>query len=79
MTTAIAVSDQDRCAGADPHETKTSIYLPACSSCGAITLGDRAVFVFQDAVFCEDCWHDLPISERDRVAREIALRGVPLS
>ncbi len=32
-----------------------------------------------DARFCPDCWRCLPASEIERVVREVALCGVPLS
>lgn len=77
--TPVAVLDRDRDECVDPCKHGTDLYLPPCSACGATMQADKAVFIYQDAVFCEDCWHDLPVSERDEVARAIALRGVPLS
>ena len=44
-----------------------------------MSTADKAVIQIQDAIFCEDCWHSLPMHDIERVAQAVALRGVPLS
>jgi hypothetical protein len=52
-----------------------------CCACSAVEGTDKMVAYVRtgDACFCEDCWHRLPADALERVVREVALRGVPLS
>ena len=52
-----------------------------CCACSAVKGTDKVVAYVRtgDAWFCDDCWHRLPADALKRVAREVALRGVPLS
>jgi uncharacterized protein YlaI len=52
-----------------------------CCACSAVEGTDKMVTYVRtgDAWFCDDCWHRLPADAVERVVREVALRGVPLS
>ena len=50
-----------------------------CMLCGRIAPASKALVRIDDVTFCEDCWHDLSMSEIERVVQEVALRGVPIS
>ena len=52
-----------------------------CCACGAVEGAEKAVSYVRkgDAWMCDDCWNDLPQDEVERIVREVALRGVPLS
>ena len=52
-----------------------------CCACSAVKGTDKLVAYVRsgDAWFCDDCWHRLPADALERVVREVALRGVPLS
>ncbi len=52
---------------------------PVCCACNVMMAADKAVIQIHDAVFCEDCWHSLPMHDIELVAQAVALRGVPLS
>ena len=53
----------------------------ACCACSAVERTDKMVAYVRtgDACFCDDCWHRLPADALERIVREVALRGVPLS
>jgi hypothetical protein len=53
----------------------------ACCACSAVKGTNRLVAYVRrgDARFCDDCWHRLPADALERIVREVALRGVPLS
>ena len=53
----------------------------ACCACSAVKGTDKTVLYVRtgDACFCDDCWHRLPADVLNRIVREVALRGVPLS
>lgn len=70
MTTPAALLDR---------KPATLTRQPVCCACNRPVPADKAVMRIQDATFCEDCWHDLPMSEIEWVAQTVALRGVPLS
>ena len=52
-----------------------------CCACGAITAlyGEVRYARQGDARFCPTCWRDLAPEMIERLVREVALRGVPLS
>jgi hypothetical protein len=53
----------------------------ACCACSTVESTDKTVPYVRtgDACFCDDCWHRLPADALERIVREVALRGVPLS
>ena len=53
----------------------------ACCACSAVEGTDKMVAYVRtgDVCFCDDCWHRLPADALERIVREVALRGVPLS
>jgi hypothetical protein len=53
----------------------------ACCACSAVKGTNKLVAYVRrgDACFCDDCWHRLPADALERIVREVALRGVPLS
>jgi hypothetical protein len=87
---AIALEDRPWCADRWPHgggaaaRDEPLVLLDTgqvCCACGAVEGADKGgAYVRQgDAWFCEDCWQRLPTDAVERVVREVALRGVPLS
>ena len=52
-----------------------------CCACSAVEGTDKLGTYVRtgDAWFCGDCWHRLSADALQRVVREVALRGVPLS
>ena len=64
----------------EPKEPFAAIRI--CEDCGAVIHTDHEAashMSWKGAWFCENCQHKLPEEEIERVAREVALRGVPLS
>lgn len=70
MTTSAVILDRT---------SDTCTWQPICCACNRPVAADKAVMQILDAILCEDCWHEMPMSEIERVAQSVALRGVPLS
>lgn len=64
----------------DHGEEEQETRLP-CTACGTDLGADTATPTLRkgDARFCAVCWSRLSASRIERVVREVALRGVPLS